>query len=879
MWVGSPENDWNDPSNWSPVGIPIATDDVYIRDESNQTTVISVGPVVFGSLIVGNSPPNANETLLLAGGFSSDGAVYVTGAAMLFLGTLEDQPNSIYNADIIMVDTPSTLLIRDANVTVVDDIYNLGLIILDGNGNASSIDNTNSIKCETNSYYQMNTIFNRSNSTLLLKPGSSLYFTGVEQDDTTRFMDGSRLYGMAESGMKFENQSLYTDQAIIELNSSAIATENAYILIGDQTKFNMTGAYTTIFPPSSDSVFASSRSNATITDAIVGFDHTLFFLNNSRFNIFGSSDFYLKDSFILTMGDGGFLSLFESAKMNVHQSTIFIQNYLDLGDLANLNLYGSQIVIAENQDYYSFTASGNSSMTLSHQSSLTVNGIFFLTDYATIQSSVSDFSIKEHMYLQNDSIVQINLANFTVDGLLTIVDRAQLLFSSSIVYINGSAGAYDQSKLLLNTSILYVPGNFTLTSTFLSMNSIMIVNQYFQSAGLYYALETNLLVSGEFHSYGYAFFENTTLISNGTAKFDTAFYGKNANITVQSGDLVFLENSNFTCTNCTISVLAGVFEYQQGTRLELFNTTLTNNGTVSSLGDVSLSPGSSITNTGLFTILSNIIANATTNNETLPAEINNYGSINSQSNVTIDVLINNSGNFSIESNSSIYVQEFTQTDGGNLQLVGGGSITSYLNLNIQGGSVYGNGAINTSLDLNNNGQLGIKNITSELEIHGNLTQSGNSTTVIRINTIDDFTKYKINQTIEVAGTLLVYMNKNLLGNDVNVTIISYNQTSSSGGDFGKIKVLTYDPENNDDEEEVECQVQPTKGERNYSLLLQDCENSTAQSNRNKVIVGAVVGSIVGASVLVASYIAYKKYLAKKLFAKKLDRIQAEMNKL
>ncbi|EGG22520.1 hypothetical protein DFA_04648 [Cavenderia fasciculata] len=877
-WVGPPEeNDWSVPSNWNPASTPTSVDDVRILDENNNTVVFSFeSDVEFGSIILGSSTgPYTNGTLLFLGGFTTLGKINISSASLMYMGSFVDQtPYSYYTANLISVDKEAGLLI--GNATVISQIYNYGSVLLDGRGLVAFIENSANIIFEENASYK-SISFNNRNGSVELKAGVVLDLYGIENGDYSSFQKGSNLYASKGASLGIINETFYLAESNLDFNQASIYAHGVYMLIGHHSHFNMTGTYTNYDGDGGDSQFNAFESNATIVNATVHFNHSAFYLSDSQFNIFGTSDIYMIDSYILTLGTGGYLNIFGETIMRAYHSNITIDRILLLDENAKLYLSDSDLYVFGSSTTLAIATAGDSRLYLNDHSDLIVDGLFYMTNSSKVSSNLGQFFIQGYMVMQHFSMVELEDTECYLTGLIVLYDSSEMFFNNTYLYVNGSVGAFDNSTLNIDRSTLSIPGNLTLTSKFLSTDSIINVDEYFQSLGVYIGLNTDISVSGQFQSIGITIWQQTSLICNGTAKFDSQFFGEHVNITVQSGDLVFLENSNFTCTNCTISVLSGVFEYQQGTRLELFNTTLTNNGTVSSLGDVSLSPGSSITNTGLFTILSNIIANATTNNQTNHAEINNSGSINSQSNVTIDVLINNSGNFSIESNSSIYVQEFTQTDGGNLQLVGGGSITSYLNLNIRGGSVYGNGAINTSLDLNNNGQLGIKNRTSALEIYGNLTQSRNTTTVIRINTIDDFTKYKIIQSMELAGTLLVYMNKNLLGNDVNVTIISYNQTSSSGGDFGKIKVLTYDPENNDDEEEVECQAQPTKGGKNYSLLLQDCVSITSQNNRNKVIVGAVVGSIVGASVLVASYITYKKYLAKKLFQKKLNSLQVKMD--
>jgi len=168
-WVGgaSPNaNDWDDPNNWSPVGVPGPTDAVLVQGASYDVTLssdVAVGSIDVGGFnyvfLNGHTIAVAGDVIADGGGLSS-GTVIATGAGMLqgsFGTTLEVQGNRtltgatyvygtlITSADVDVngqyLQVDADLMVTGANGRLVMTVPSAGVYVY-GNATFDGADHT-----------------------------------------------------------------------------------------------------------------------------------------------------------------------------------------------------------------------------------------------------------------------------------------------------------------------------------------------------------------------------------------------------------------------------------------------------------------------------------------------------------------------------------------------------------------------------------------------------------------------------------------------------------------------------------------------------------------------------------------------------------------
>lgn len=253
---------------------------------------------------------------------------------------------------------------------------------------------------------------------------------------------------------------------------------------------------------------------------------------------------------------------------------------------------------------------------------------------------------------------------------------------------------------------------------------------------------------------------SNTFISLGTANFDndatttTFTMSQSGGFTILGGTGTFTVNGNATWSGGTMSD-AGTTVFNGD--LEISGSagkTLTEGRTIQTAGTTNWTGGSisfsSSNNTwnNSGTIYASLNTTVTSSSET--NTINNSGTFirdTTTGNLTIGPKFNNSGSVEVQTGTLRFV-DFTQTDGE--LMLAGGNITAMgiIPLNLQGGTLTGNGLITGSVN-NSGGLLSPGMSAGKLEITGQLTMGPTSSMLIELGGLDQGTTF---DWIDVGGT-------------------------------------------------------------------------------------------------------------------------------
>ncbi|EGC30858.1 hypothetical protein DICPUDRAFT_157360 [Dictyostelium purpureum] len=601
------------------------------------------------------------------------------------------------------------------------------------------------------------------------------------------------------------------------------------------------------------------------------------------------------------------LSLTDSAKLNISNSKMYSDSNIKMKSYTTLGIKDSGLLSSNN-----FLASGYSTVNLDQNSVLeSKNLILFDNSKMHLDSSIIDIGIKsDGSYDSSDEIIDLpdkskilaalansssitaqNSSTLIISGAFGIVNNASIFMEGSSMSISKSFRSFDktsingtnskieikdqfdindESSFLFKGSSLDITGSFSINS-----NKINIQREFFDS---------NIKIDGKLYNIGKLSFEkskvnlNKNFTSIGQIKSNQTNYsillgqfnlygfydGIGDTINLLSGQMNIAKLSSFNCENCQIDSNGSIKQFKSS-KLKLFSSSFTNRkGNVEMDGDFSLDAKSKLTNAGEFILQSDIVLNDNRQqeNDTLDTLVLNQGNFTIKGENTTNVFVDfeNRGSLVLQQNSIF--KKINQYDG-NISLSNQVDIQSNQTIELNGGSLFGNGSVTAESLNNKNATLGSKEFFYQLNINGNYTQGENGKMIVTIDSTNKISLVNISGSAIINGTLIVRMNKNMVENssNYNKSMIIMHTNEMQGG-YSSIQFKTYDPETGEEQDDNnDCnnyQVQSSK--TSFSVLLNgnSCKKDGLTTPQ---IIGIAVGGFVfvAIGVMVASYFVFTKY--------------------
>ncbi|KAN0044725.1 hypothetical protein ACTA71_006244 [Dictyostelium dimigraforme] len=496
--------------------------------------------------------------------------------------------------------------------------------------------------------------------------------------------------------------------------------------------------------------------------------------------------------------------------------------------------------------------------------------------------------------LMNKAEVQL-YGNFKMDG-----DSSFFIYGpESIVYIYEEFNCSEKSQFILDSSSFFVLGDVSfkgntlfnsgyfklsklatwdgdilgVDSTFIVDGSLIINSKTTKLQDSIIYSYSDLLINGEFEAYG-----TTVFIEDGNSILTNASYLK-------------LDHSIIIISKGNLIVHPDAYVNIQDSEF------LLDNGIVETLGNVYLNNKSSLKNqNGTYNLSSGIYYSNDTTIKTNNITLMNDGIFNIvKDNAIINVAFTNSGNDSIGqlniNNHTIYIYQFRNENGSELNL-NGGTLSSDNSIELNGGSIKGNGNLNSSI-IQTNGEFGSRTHVNNFNISGDFIQSNDSSSIIIIiiDSLDSFSTIDIGKLADISGIVIIKINENLLNNSrenqlsettttaktssmaassssssssrenspTTLKLVSFNNKTDNS--FGNIQFQTYDSNGNEkDLNKVPC-VEPKVSGTSFSLLIDVSDCDPSDNEINSLSVGAIVGIIIACavvSIIIMSIIHYRK---------------------
>ncbi|KAF2075710.1 hypothetical protein CYY_002952 [Polysphondylium violaceum] len=634
-------------------------------------------------------------------------------------------------------------------------------------------------------------------------------------------------------------------------------------------------------------IFGSHQNVTTFSNTYTSKDSRLIILNtkvaflgqayhlNKDYSAFNYSDVYFKHIYT----NDSFIDIYNS---NIYYGgKVIYENSTGLRSRFSNHEYSNCIVS------YSF---GNAILSIEGNSTVTVNGTTNCFDNSSFivksqlivnkyfqlwngslllfQKSNLPSTIAEVLFLRNNSIISLTDTTLIINpsGNLILNDVSSLYTERSNLIVHGSVAIFDHSWLTTNQSYLLVEGYFLCMNGVYDINSVYDIRSTFiMGGGLSSFMHSDIKVGGDLLVSDSIFhMSNSTLLVTNNIEVTNAIFLASGSITIEKGAFYF-GKGYLELARCKLLILGG---------------------TLTSGAEIQISPGSTFVNNGTVILISNIIpSNTTKPNELESLLVENSGNFTIHTQVSkIQVPVLNTGYFDLL-NNTVDFNRFTQ-DLGTLNL-NGSFVNSNESIVVNGGIILGKGTFNSTLN-NNGGQIGNRdNTLHKFDIMGDFNHESNSTFIITILSMDDYSNININNTASINGTIEVRISKDVINNISSDTpplnVINYGKLESKIG-FDQIKFSTFDPKEStstNDEPLDSCIAKSTYDEKSLSILFgQGCINK-------KISAGAIAGIVVGcvAAVVLAGLtfhfkkrIRYSYIIAKDSLGEKMKKIIPKQDK-
>ncbi|KAM9965543.1 hypothetical protein ACTFIW_005361 [Dictyostelium discoideum] len=608
----------------------------------------------------------------------------------------------------------------------------------------------------------------------------------------------------------YQKSNLFLNCNKLEINN------NGFINVGNNSKINLNGGL--IMKDKSQIYLNNSNIEINGGDAML--------MNQSLFNTMNNLNLFISGS--LQLNDDSQFLLFDNNEMTINGDLILNGNSkLSVNDKSELSIYGDlkingdskfeitgmESIINIGNDFYS---SINSKFLIEKSNFNSWGGVEFNGE---INFNSCDFSSHKSTIFNSDIVGIITDSVFKSHGSLTINNnnnnKSSLRIQNSIIY------SYDDliinGEFQTNFTTVYIEGGNTIlqNSSYINLNdSIFIINK------------GNLII----HPNSFINLENSKIIlDNGIVK--------------TLGNLYLNNNSTFEINqNGIYNLSSGGIYYTNDTNIKSNNITLKNNG-IFNIDNDNVEINISFINNGG----GNSNGNGNGNGDS------NGGSGSGDGSDSITQLNIN--------NHTIYIYEFRNENGSELNL-NGGTLSSDNSIQLNGGSIKGNGNINSTI-IQNSGEFGSSFSINNFNIIGNFIQSNDSSSkiIILIDSLNSFSTINISKLADINGIVIIKINENLLNNSNTSSSSSsssnektilkiVNFGSKSSNSFGNIKFATYDSKGNEKELSssspcVDARVSSTS----FSVLI-DVNDCFPNDNKvNSLSIGAIVGIVIACAII------------------------------
>ncbi|EGG15268.1 hypothetical protein DFA_10102 [Cavenderia fasciculata] len=836
-------------SRWEPSGIPSISDVISIASNNsivNVNSSTSIGSLVIGSLI---SPSNTTFNIQSPAHFTVASNVSVS------FGSSMTMDASQLNTPFLNIDGLVSLKASNINSTLInikgvmntlEGASNIGSVNIYPNGLFSStfssikVQGSFEVSGSVDGLYtdlvleealDRSTLLNQKskiimtessiicNQTLTLKNGSSIQIDGnsffYSYYPTTLF-GNSTIFSTNIGIISLVSNLTLFDQSIVRANSGGLELLDGDIMIHGRS-----------------GIIAGNGSYLSFENSIITmYDNATVTASNSQFNILNGT---------FTLHDRSYLLLRDSSSLliNSETETSFVtrdQSFCDIRGDSRVVLTGKMEMMDSSNIY------------LHYSSFLIINGTLKHHDNSFLNSIDSHSQVIGALYLDGNAKVVLNNSTLSLEGSMEMLEQSFIVMNNSAsLQVNGGS-------LSINSSISCKDSNIIVnTGDLISSNGpITINNSIIETSG-----------NGRMIWNGVTNIKDSTIKSGSRLlSISGSIVGENLTIIHSGTDFKVERNGQFICNHCTIHLATGAFTYDLNSTVILNKTIIfnLNSSSFNPLGQsIYTSIGSGISNSGIINLSSNILKlsnNSNNNNNNNSSNIdnlsepflnnteggqwtfksNNNNNNNNDNSSTIQVEIkfnNNQGQVSIGNSTIVVFITFNQSNG--TLFLNGGSMVSNEPIELHGGQLHGNGKINGTVD-NKAATLGQDNSYSRFTINGNYTQSSNGTLFIDINQNSNSNVNITNET-KLDGNLIVRIDRKVL-NGTEVVFLQSGQKIQ--GDFNKIKVLVYDPETGEEDDNPPCQYKAQKRENKYSMLVTMC-----QDEQSKIPVPIIIGVVMG----------------------------------
>jgi hypothetical protein len=782
-WSGPSGENWNSPSNWTPVGVPSAGDEVIILGAS----VVITDPVTISSLSIDNNTTlTLNNSLTLTGGMFWGNAT-ITGSDT---GSL-----TLSNSSVLNLETTSSHRVG-------------GTITINLNGTTNWISGSIVQSGTTNVTINNNGVFDMQGDFTM---GSFNLIWGTFNNFGTFRKSAGSNNGFIEAAMRLNNNGLLevlsgtlqirsgsfnTGSEALHTGTFEITTGASLRFIGGNHRFSETVVLT---GPQGAAVQGDLHIN---TNALLNIDGQLdfkgsWFMSGGRLTINQSNEFTnlhaSGNSFItlnneltisdsLTLGqttingsDTGILQIPDTVGVTINGSGLI------LGGNITLNLNGNTTWIAG-----SITQTGTPNVVINNNGLFDMQGDFTMGSFNLIWGTFNNFGtfrksagsnngfIEAAMRLNNNGLLevlsgtlQIRSGSFNTGsealhtGTFEITTGASLRFIggnhrfSETVVLTGPQGAAVQGDLHINTNaLLNIDGLLDFKGSWFMSGGRLTINQSNEFTNLHASGNSFITLNNELTISDSLTLGQTTINGSDTGILqipDTVGVTINGSGLILGGNITLNLNGNTTWIAGSIT--------QTGTP----NVVINNNGLFDMQGDFTM--GSFNLIWGTFNNFGTFRKSAGSNNGFIEAamRLNNNGLLE----VLSGTLQIRSGSFNTGS-EALHTGTFEITTGASLRFIGGNhrfSETVVLT-GPQGAAVQGDLHINTNALLNIDGLLDFK---------GSWFMSGGRLT---INQSNEFTN------LHASGNSFITLNNELTISDS----LTLGQTTINGSDTGILQI-------------------------------------------------------------------------------------------